>query len=286
MAIENNNIILLIGGPDTGKTHFGGQLYGRLETQNSFYKITSPPEDITIFKEVLDNLNEGKATGHTPTISNKVLELEIEDTNGQKSVFSFPDYGGEQIQTIVTSRRIDKTWKAQIEKSNSWMLFIRADKIETLEDITNRDLPEQSVLNKRNTDEQPMLLSSAAFFIELIQMLLYTKKAPTKQRITIPSITVALSCWDLIAEETNNKLPKDVLKEKLPALYSFIDATWAEDSFGVIGLSSTGKTLSLTEPDTDFVKKGPEKFGYYIDHLGEKIEDLTISIATVIGTRK
>lgn len=285
MAADNNTI-LLIGGPDTGKTHFGGQLYGRLETQNSFYKITSPPEDLTIFKEVLDNLNEGIATGHTPTASNKILELEIEDNNGVKSVFSFPDYGGEQIQTIVNSRRVDKTWKDQIEKSNSWMLFIRPDKIEPLEDITNRDLPEQSVLDKRNTEEQPLILSPSAFFIELIQMLLYTKKIATKQRIIIPSITVVLSCWDLIASKTGHKLPKDILKEKLPALYSYIDATWTEDTFKVIGLSSTGKTLSLTEPDTDFVKKGPEKFGYYINQSGKKIEDLTLSIATVIGTGK
>lgn len=286
MAPINNNTILLVGGPDTGKTHFGGQLYGRLETQSSFYKITSPPEDLTIFKEVLENLNDGKASGHTPTANSKVLELEIEDNNGVKSVFSFPDYGGEQIQTIINSRRIDKTWKSQIEKSNSWMLFIRPDKIEPLEDITNRDLPEQSVLEKRNTEEQPMTLSLAAFFIELVQMLLYTKKAATKQKVTIPSITVVLSCWDLIADDADNKLPKDILKEKLPAFYSFIDATWVEDSFRVIGLSSTGKTLSLTEPDTDFVKKGPENFGYFINHLGEKKEDLTLSIATVIGSGK
>lgn len=286
MATPNNNTILLIGGPDTGKTHFGGQLYGRLETQSSFYKITSPPEDLTIFKEVLDNLNEGKATGHTPTASNKTLELEIEDNNGIKSIFSFPDYGGEQIQTIVNSRRIDKTWKEQIEKSNSWMLFIRPDKIDPLEDITNRDLPEQSVLDRRNAEEQPIILSSAAFFIELLQMLLYAKKTTTKQKTTSPNITVVLSCWDLIAEEVKGKVPKDILQEKLPALYSYINTTWAEDAFKIIGLSSTGKTLSLTEPDTEFVKKGPEKFGYFIDQEGKKTEDLTLSIATVIGSGK
>ena len=286
MAEENNSTILLIGGPDTGKTHFGGQLYGRLETHSSFYKIISPPEDLTIFKEVLDNLNEGRATGHTPTATNKLLELKIEDNNGRKSAFSFPDYGGEQIQTIVNSRKIDKVWKEQITRSDAWMLFIRPDKIELLEDITNRDLPEQSVLDKRQSGEQPMILSATAFFVELIQILLYTKKATTKQKLTNPSITVVLSCWDLIEMQVKGTLPKDVLKERLPALYSFIDATWEEDTFKVFGLSSTGKTLSLTEPDTDFVKKGPENFGYFINHLGEKKEDLTLSIAAVIGTGK
>src|SRR3546814_3448210 len=74
-----NNTILIIGGPNVGKTHFGGQLYGRLNARTERYKITSPPDDLTIFQEVLDNLNEGKSSGHTHVTAHQTLELEIED---------------------------------------------------------------------------------------------------------------------------------------------------------------------------------------------------------------
>ena len=43
------NKILIIGGPNAGKTHFGGQLYGRLNMRTEHYRITSLPEDLTIF---------------------------------------------------------------------------------------------------------------------------------------------------------------------------------------------------------------------------------------------
>ena len=151
-----NNTILIIGGPNTGKTHFGGQLYGRLSSRTEHYKITSPPDDLSIFQEVLENLNEGKSSGHTHVTSHQTLTLEIEDNAGIKSVFSFPDYGGEQVKAIVNDRRVNKIWKEQIDKSNSWMLFIRLHEVKAIEDVVNRGLPDQDVLKNRTEKSEPM----------------------------------------------------------------------------------------------------------------------------------
>src|SRR3546814_4972443 len=101
-----NNTILIIGGPNVGKTHFGGQLYGRLNARTERYKITSPPDDLTIFQEVLDNLNEGKSSGHTHVTAHQTLELEIEDNEGVTSVFSFPDRSEEHTSELQSLMRI------------------------------------------------------------------------------------------------------------------------------------------------------------------------------------
>ncbi|MBO9573552.1 MAG: hypothetical protein J7497_15295 [Chitinophagaceae bacterium] len=277
-----NNTILIIGGPNVGKTHFGGQLYGRLNARTECYKITSPPEDLTIFQEVLDNLNDGKSSGHTHVTAHKTLELEIEDALGVKSVFSFPDYGGEQIRAIVNDRRINKVWKEQIDKSNAWMLFIRPDEVKTIEDVANRGLPDQEVLKARNEKSEPMALSDNAFYTELLQIFLYVKKIAIRKKIADPKLTIALSCWDLLSGEDQKKSPEEVLKDKLPGLFSFITATWKEGAYHVIGLSSIEKTLSDKESDQEFVNKGPESFGYMITTQGEKETDLTQTIATFI----
>jgi hypothetical protein len=283
---EQYNKVLIIGGPNAGKTHFGGQLYGRLETRTSFYKITSPPRNLTVFKEVLESLYEGKSAGHTHVSANEVLELEIEDINGRKTAFSFPDYGGEQVRAIVNDRRVNKAWKDQIDSSDAWMLFIRADEIQPIEDIVNRGLPEQEILEKRKDNTTPMVISPSAFYMELIQMLLYTKRISTLKPITIPKLTVVLSCWDRIASDVGMNLPEQVLSEKIPAFYSYIKATWHESAINIIGLSSTEKTLSEKEVDMEYVKKGPEHFGYIITPDGNKERDLTLSIATFIGEDK
>ncbi|MFC0320729.1 TRAFAC clade GTPase domain-containing protein [Olivibacter oleidegradans] len=279
---RTTNTTLIIGGPNAGKTHFGGQLYGRLSARTEHYRITSPPDDLTIFQDVLGNLNEGKSSGHTHVTSHQTLELEIEDNAGVKSVFSFPDYGGEQVKAIVNDRRVNKIWKEQIDKSNSWMLFIRLDEVIAIEDVVNRGLPDQDVLKNRTEKSEPMSLSDTAFYTELLQIFLYVKKIGIKQRITDPKLTLVLSCWDLLSDGDEKKLPKDVLHEKLPGLFSFIHGTWTEDAYKIIGLSSIEKSLSNNDSDLEFVKKGPENFGYIITEAGEKETDLTFTISTFI----
>ena len=277
-----NNKILIIGGPNAGKTHFGGQLYGRLIARTEKYKIKSPPEDLTIFQEVLDNLNDGKSSGHTPVSEHRNLELKIEDNEGVESVFSFPDYGGEQIRMIVNDRRIDRTWKEQIEESNSWLLFIRVDEIRAVEDVVNRGLPDPEVLKNRTEKNENMVLSDTAFYTELLQIFLYVKNTGVRQKINDPKLTIVLSCWDLLIGADLKKTPITIFQEKLPGLFSYIAATWQEHSIKVMGLSSIGKNLSHSNSDQDFVKKVPENFGYIITEIGKKETDLTLSISTFI----
>lgn len=280
--VMRNNTILILGGPNAGKTHFGGQLYGRLNARTERFKITSPPDNLTIFQEVLDNLNEGKSSGHTHVNAHETLELEIEDNSGMKSVFSFPDYGGEQIRAIVNDRRIDKNWKEQIDKSNAWLLFIRLDEVKLIEDVVNRGLPAQEVLKKRAEKNGSMALSDTAFYTEFLQILLYAKKIGIKQKVANPKLTIVLSCWDLLSVEDQERIPEDLLQDKLPGLFSFISGTWKKDAYKILGLSSIERTLSDKVSDKEFVKKGPENFGYLITPTGEKETDLTLTISTFI----
>lgn len=283
MQNKRQNNILIIGGPNVGKTHFGGQLYGRLQMRDSYYKIVSPPENLTVFKEVLENLYDGKSAGHTNVSANDVLELELEYSTGTNLLFSFPDYGGEQVKSIVNDRRINKLWADQIEKSDAWLLFMRLDEVSQVDDIINRGLPEQSVLKERNETKEPMVPSTSAFFVELLQMLLFAKKIAKQRKVHNPKLTIVLSCWDCIASQVEGKLPKVVLQERLPALYSYINAIWSENSCSVIGLSSTEKTLSNDVSDVDYLNLGPESFGYIITPDGKKEKDLTLSISITIG---
>lgn len=277
------NNVLIIGGPNTGKTHFGGQLYGRLNSRLFNYKIAphNRPADLTIFQEVIDKLSEGRRAGHTEASANRNIDLKIEDENGNKIVFAFPDYAGEQVNFIVDNRRINSVWKQYIEASDSWMLFVRLDEVMPIEDIVNKGIPSAQEIIKRNATPPPIKVSDAAHFIELLQMLLYTKGIPTFNKVSKPNLTVVLSCWDLL-KLTDNILPINILEERLPLLYHFLKNTWSDNSLSVIGLSSTEKTLT-DEADEEYIDKTPINFGYIINGNGEKQKDLTLSIRTFIG---
>lgn len=278
------NNVLIIGGPNVGKTHFGGQLYGRLSSRLFNYKIApnNRPDDLTIFQEVIDKLSEGRRAGHTEASANRSIELKIEDTSGNKIVFAFPDYAGEQVNYIIDSRRINTVWKQYIESSNSWMLFIRLDEVKPVEDIINKGIPSAEEIVKRNATPPPIKISDAAHFIELLQMLLYTKGTPSLNKVIRPNLTIVLSCWDVLNLPDNTK-PSDILRERLPLLYDFVKNTWADDSLSIIGLSSTEKTLT-DDADEEYIDKTPIKFGYIISKEGIKQQDLTLSIHTFIGS--
>lgn len=283
MDNAKENSVLIIGGPNAGKTHFGGQLYGRLISRKFNYKIApnNLPADLTIFEDVINKLAEGKRAGHTEASANRNIELKIDDENGNNVVFTFPDYAGEQVNFIVDNRRINTVWKQYIEKSSSWMLFVRLDDLKPLEDIINKGIPDPEELIKRNATPPPVKISDAAHFVELLQMLLYMKGIPSLNKINKPNITVVLSCWD-IQKFPDDTLPFDILKERLPLLYDFVKNTWAEKSLSIIGLSSTEKTLT-DEADEEYIDKTPIKFGYIINPKGVKENDLTLSIQTFIG---
>jgi len=281
----NNSIdnILIIGGPNAGKTHFGGQLYGRLNSRQFEYKIASNnrPSDLTIFEDVLTKLAEGKRAGHTESSANRSIELKTDDSNGNSVIFSFPDYAGEQVKMIVDNRRVNDLWKEYIEKSSSWILFVRLDEIEVLEDLVNRGIPSPKEIQKRQSQTPPVKMSDAAQFVELLQTLVYIKGVSTLHKITNPNLTIILSCWDLLKAK-KTVIPSQILKERLPLVWNFVKNTWNENSLSILGLSSTEKTLS-DEPDDEYIDRTPIDFGYIINEKGKRENDLTLSIPKFIG---
>ena len=280
--IEKNNV-LIIGGPNAGKTHFGGQLYGRLNSRMFSYKIDPQhrPADLTIFQEVIDKLSEGKRAGHTEASANRNIELKVKDESNNEVIFSFPDYAGEQVNFIIDNRRINTIWKKYLDESNSWLLFVRLDDVKEIEDIINRGIPSAEEIQKRNSTPPPVKISDSAHFVELLQMLLYIKGIPSLNKVNILNLTIVLSCWDTL-KLPKGTIPNNVLKERMPLLYHFVKNTWSNNALSIIGLSSTEKTLT-DEADEEFIDKLPINFGYIINPKGERQKDLTLSIQTFIG---
>lgn len=279
----NTNNVLIIGGPNTGKTHFGGQLYARLDSRQFEFKIDpqNRPSDITIFEDVIKSLFEGRRAAHTEAGANRSIELKVTNEKNQEILFTFPDYAGEQINSIVENRKVNKTWKAYINKSTSWILFIRLDELTPVEDLINKGIPSPEEIQNRKTQTPPVKTSDAAFFIELLQILIYIKGLSTLNKIDKPNLTVLLSCWDEI-NKPKNTIPSKLLKKRLPMLFDFLKNNWKESSLSILGLSSTEKALT-DEPDDEYIDQTPIKFGYIITKAGKRENDLTISIWEFIG---
>ncbi len=280
-----SNSLLIIGGSLTGKTHYGGQMLGRLRQGQCQVKMREAAEDISLFEEVLSCLGQGITATHTPTDTYGNLTLPLEISGMGEIDLVWPDYGGEQIKHIMEDRKLSKKWRQRIINSNGWFFFLRLDHIKSFEDITSR--PWTDIKND-NTKEEPtdVSWSSQAYFIELLQFFLHAKGVGTTNRIKLPAICIFLSCWDEIRGVKKGTRPEELLKGKMPLFTDYINSAWNKDYITIFGLSSLGKALKKNDPDEEFINKGPEGRGYVISPEGEKLSDLTLPIYTLVTMSK
>lgn len=272
---KDNANILIIGMSKMGKTHFGGQLYGRLKNLENKFKLRNTPNDLSLFENVLDRLNEGLEGDHTSSQLHETIILPIKSAKGVNIDIVYPDYGGEQIRDIVEQRKLSKVWQTQIQDSNHWFLFVRLDLMENISDVTTKFYKqiEAEKMEKEALIDPLIKLpeNSSAFYVELLQILLYAKRVSLSS-INKPSLTIILSCAD---KTKSDKLPSETLLDKMPLFANFVKNIWEQDQLQIIGLSSLGYDLDQKNPNIDYQLEGPENFGYLILPNGEKEKDLT-----------
>jgi hypothetical protein len=270
--------ILIIGKPHSSKTVFITQFYSKLQKGKSKLSLYQPVGDlsaITAAREALANGDEPEATSTQRSV-NLFLPIQF----GQERIdLVCPDYGGEQISTILTSREIDKKWSDAIKSSNDWLFFIRLNNVREQLDISTVTLTEEYIRRDQQVNEVPFSISDQSALIELLQILLHSKGHNSHVKNIHTKLIVVLTCWD---ELETLEIPKQVLKKKLPLLLDFIESNWSANNLKVIGLSAQGFPLDKPENKEKYQIRGPENFGYIIREDGEKVEDITELISEVL----
>lgn len=267
--------ILLVGESGVGKTHYGAQLLRRLMKGDNLLRMDGAATNIESFEAALDSLNEGRAAGHTATATYVDSVWPVADAQGRRADLVWPDYGGEQIKTIIEARRVPAAWQTRIGSAGAWLLLIRLQQTRVGDDIFSKPLRD---LRGNSTENQEVHPSDQARLVELLQMLLF---AGGLRGLTdrMPRLGVLLTCWD---EAAFDGTPEEALDARLPLLSAFIRSAWQNPL--IMGLSALERPLSSTTSDMDYVAQGPEHFGYVIASDGTQSNDLTAPIHAMLGT--
>lgn len=269
MEHQINNNILIIGPPNSGKTTFFAQLYGRIQSDAGVIKLRSTPKNITAIEKAYDRLANGDETESTPATDNREITIPIK-WNEKELDLTFKDYGGEQVNEIINQLAYDKVWKNRAKDNDRWILFIRPGEIYHHYDLTvtgYADVDPASESDNWHND-----LSHQYIFIELVQALLHARAIGIKTDIESPKLVVALTCWD----ELNTELtPNNILLQKMPLFLQFISTIWAEESLSIVGLSAQEFSLDNQEAKDKYLDDLPESFGYIVTDSETKEKDLT-----------
>jgi hypothetical protein len=271
--LENALKIAVFGKSNVGKSHYGAQLIGRLNAETGILRMRGAAPDLAAFDDVVQSLSGGVPGVHTAAGSYTETILPVVAESNVRIDLNWPDYAGEQVSALLEERIVPASWHQRVEGADGWVLLVRLKNAPLTDDIFSRPLGD---LNSSRPEEYLVERSSQARLVELLQMLLYTRRSRTGKEK--PALAVLLTCWDELKLREDIK-PAEVLREKLPLLAAFLENNWEEGRVLFFGLSATGVALSKGSPNQDFIFKGAEQMGWAISSEGERTTDLTMPIA-------
>lgn len=276
--------VLVLGGPSAGKTHYAGQLLGRLrhDRNGKLRLIAGGIEDLSKLEEVLSCLEEGRAAGHTPAETWTGIRCRIQTNDGRDVLLEWPEYAGERLFSLIEQRVLPNEWRTSVSKAAGWILFIRPSTLKRFEDLVER--PTGVTPQHTRSKESAIDVSGwddRARYVELLQMLIFAAGLSTFSKLAKPRLAIVLSCWD---ELDASGTPEETLASRLPLVDTYVRSTWQDSAWSAWGVSSLGRALSQDKQDLEFAAKGPEHFGYVINPRStEQVKDLTVPIAWLLG---
>lgn len=269
--------LVLLGGPNSGKTHFAGQLYGRLRRKAGRLLLRregGTPADLSALEDVLRSLARGHAAQHTSAQTWAEITLPIVDTAGQVIDLRWPDYGGEQLNTAFQQRAISQAWRDRLRNASGWIVLIRLNAETTYPEALQR--LREGAIDQATSAGRLSKWDANARWVELLQLLLYVAGHGSVQQIKTPRLVVMLSCFDELGAQV--ALPHEILASQLPLVYSYIQSIWSPGAFSVWGLSALGRHLDERSEDECFIDEGPENQGWVVGPDGSRSEDLTLPL--------
>lgn len=271
--------LLLLGEYDVGKSHFAGQLLGRLNQEQGSLRMVGAPPTLGPYENVLARINSGRAAPHTSQDSYVESRWPLADRSGNQIELEWPDYGGEQLRAIREQRSMPRAWRDRIVATAGWIVMVRIAHQQLSDDIFTRPLAEPG------KDRQPpdtFAISPQAQLVDFLQWLMFVRGTGTLAPVATPPLMLLLSCWDELPAAEQGKTPITVLRARMPMVAAFAEANWRPDALQVFGLSALERPLREDSVDDEFIDRGPEAFGYIVLPNGCREPDLTLAIAAMV----
>lgn len=266
---QTSNSILLIGESGVGKTHYGAQLLRRLMQRSGVLRMNGAATNLEAFEAALESLDEGRAAGHTARSVNVDSIWPVVDADGREADLVWPEYGGEQIKSVIENRRLPDVWQKRVNEADAWLMLIRLQQTSVGDDMFSKPLADLKGGSVENREAHP---SDQARLVELLQMLIFSHRSTSRSH-HLPRLGVLLACWD---EAVISQTPSEALEARLPLVSAFVQSNWWQPL--IMGLSALERPLSPTARDMEYASKGPEHFGYVVEANGTKSDDLTLPI--------
>ncbi|MFM0077162.1 hypothetical protein PQQ86_39115 [Paraburkholderia sediminicola] len=280
--------VVLVGGPDSGKTNYLGRLWAAVNAGKGRLRAARAPGDIEYVEEILSHLLQG---GFAPR-SDKNLEtrrtnfsvsLTLADSATSEEIeLTVPDVLGELWKNAVETLEIREHWMSKLQASTGALLFVR---IHSDQNVAPMDwVTAQRILELHGDEGDAAKIPTQVFLCELVRFLEHTLiKPPPSQR---PRVAVVVTAWDLLDADTSAGGPGEYLRKQYPLFAGRILDTERLE-VRVFGVSIVGGDLTDDEAfRQSFVDGDLLKSGYVVsDGQGnrERSDDITLPVAWLVA---
>lgn len=275
--------IILLGGPDSGKTNYIGRLWRALDVGAGALHAAEQPDDINFVLEVTDHLFEG---GFAPrsehSDARRNFEVVVAATkDGPRSRVVVPDISGELWRNAVIEGEIDPDWMDELRQADAALLFVRVD---SDQDVRPLDWVTSRTMLERLGGEEDLGLPTQVMLCELIRFL--EVSLADREDGGLPRLSVVVTAWDLVDAGTFDQGPMAYLEREYPLVAGRL-ADLENLDVQIFGLSIVGGDLKHDpEYRQAFLEAGLDAQGWVAVHDRDKWRkdpDVTLPIAWAVG---
>jgi hypothetical protein len=276
--------IVVLGGPDSGKSNYIARLWPALENKKGELVMTVQPPDIDFVLEAADHLFQGQFIQRSEhTEDRRTFEVTVAPrAGGEEAKIVIPDVSGEIWRRAVSEFDVPDDMKQDLHNATGALLFIREgsdQNVEPLDWVTSRRL-----LGKVGQQED----SGPPTQVMLCELIRFLEISLSKRRDGgRPRLAVVVAAWDLVSPDVFDRGPAAYLAKEHPMLAGRL-ANLERLEARVFGLSIVGGDLGEAVFREEFLEKGLDGHGWVAmpnaDAVGwHKDPDVTKPIAWAIG---
>ena len=284
----SNRGIVLVGGPDSGKTNYLARLWEALRAGHGALTAYEVPRDIEYVEGALAYLLRGKFAPRTdmnldqsgPSFSIPVVAANKENTEPVEIVV--PDVTGELWKEAVDTYEFPSRWMGNLRSSVGALIFLRVSSnqnIDLLDWVTASDVLRTGTIP---TEAQQDGIPTAMALCEMLRFLEYALASNTP--VEKPHVAILITAWDLLDSTTAAEGPLAFLHAQFPMLAGRI-ADVSSLIVNVFGTSVVGGDFQDNQFKEDFFEKPLNESGYVVHESNGSIhkeKDITLPVAWVL----
>ena len=303
MAAEQNSV-LIIGGPDAGKSNFLFRLWLAIDGGTGALLKDGLPSEVVYLRGGAERLLEGEFAARTSKEVHERVVIPVRSAAppNARGTLVVPDVPGEQVAAICRNREWSSNWEEHITSRCSCLLFIRAGSDEIVapldwatcfEKYKSVIKPPAEAQETAKSGDEPAVagqgeegkafeLPTDVLMTEWLQFLrrAFTLAVGGHCR---PRLGVVISAWDAVPHDQQAAGPAAYLAENFPMLQQFIETNEASFEFQLFGVSVVGGDLKNDEDfKKEYLKGNPCGFGFVLhlaDNAFRESPDITLPVA-------